>query len=88
MKHCVPVILRDCGDHPRVAKRMDITKKLLAASKCDVMQVHSVGKGLLARMFSLAYIGDFVSFYLAIINKTDPTPVDRIVFLKKELAGI
>jgi glucose/mannose-6-phosphate isomerase len=33
------------------------------------------------------YIGDFVSFYLAILNATDPTPVDRITYLKKQLAA-
>jgi glucose/mannose-6-phosphate isomerase len=37
-------------------------------------------------MFSLIYTGDFVSFYLAILNKRDPTPVERIKYLKEQLA--
>ncbi|HDL02639.1 MAG TPA: hypothetical protein ENH25_00750, partial [candidate division Zixibacteria bacterium] len=30
-------------------------------------------------------IGDFASFYLAVLNKIDPTPVKVIDFLKAEL---
>jgi glucose/mannose-6-phosphate isomerase len=45
-----------------------------------------MGESALARMFSLAYVGDFVSFYLAILNGIDPTPVRMIDYLKKELA--
>jgi glucose/mannose-6-phosphate isomerase len=45
-----------------------------------------VGKGLLSRIFSLVYMGDFVSLYLAILNRRDPTPVERVTYLKKELA--
>jgi len=86
LKDFVAVILRDSGDNPRVAKRMDITKKILAKAGVKVIEVNSRGSSLLARIFSLIYIGDFVSFYLAILNKLDPTPVERIAYLKKELA--
>ena len=39
----------------------------------------------MARMFSLIYVGDFMSFYLAILNEEDPTPVKRIDYLKRRL---
>jgi glucose/mannose-6-phosphate isomerase len=39
-------------------------------------------------MFSLIYIGDFVSFYLAILYGIDPTPVEKVTFLKNELAKV
>ena len=80
------IMLRDCGDNPRVAKRMDIVKKIVKAEGVKVIEVDSIGKGLLARIFSLIYIGDYVSFYLAVLNKLDPTPVDRIAYLKREMA--
>ena len=85
LKKIVVVILRDPYDHPRVSKRMDITKALLNKGGVKVMEVSSSGDSRLARVFSLLYIGDFVSFYLAMLNRTDPTPVDRITYLKKEL---
>lgn len=87
LKDCAVVILRDGGDHPRVAKRMDITEKLIRSRCASITEVHSSGKGLLARIFSLVYTGDFVSFYLAMLNRCDPTPVARITYLKKQLSG-
>jgi glucose/mannose-6-phosphate isomerase len=39
----------------------------------------------MARMFSLIYLGDLVSYYLAILNQADPSPVACIEDLKKEL---
>lgn len=86
LKDCAVVILRDSQDHPRVAKRMDITEKLIRSKCASITEVRSSGKGLLARMFSLVYTGDFVSFYLAMLNKCDPTPVDRIKYLKEQLS--
>ena len=44
--------------------------------------------GRLARVYSLMYIGDFVSYYLAILNNIDPAPVETIDYLKKELGKI
>lgn len=88
LKECVAIILRDAADHPRISKRMDVTKNLLKKDKVKVLEVSSSGKELLARIFSLVYIGDFVSFYLAILNGIDPTPVKKITMIKKELAKI
>ena len=86
LKNLAVIMLRDRGDNPRIAKRMDIVEKIVASQGVKTIEVNSRGKGLLARIFSLIYIGDYVSFYLAILNKCDPTPVDRITYLKKEMA--
>jgi len=59
---------------------------ILKKSKFHVLELESEGKSPLERMLSLIYTGDFVSFYLSILNKTNPTPVDRITYLKKQLA--
>ena len=86
LKDFVAIILRDAGDSSRISKRMDITKKIIAREKIEVIEAASSGSALLARIFSLIYTGDFVSFYLAILNECDPTPVERIDYLKKELS--
>jgi glucose/mannose-6-phosphate isomerase len=86
LKRFAVVVLRDKADDPRVARRMDITEKLIAGSCGGITKVRSRGRGLLARIFSLVHIGDFTSLYLAVLNGRDPTPVERITYLKKELA--
>lgn len=88
VKGCVAVILRDAADHPRVSKRMDIVRAILKKEKVKVLEVYSSGLELLARIFSLVYTGDFVSFYLAILNGVDPTPVKNITVMKKKLARV
>lgn len=85
IKDFVVVILRDRADHPRIARRMDITHSIIKEMAAEVIEVWSKGEGLLARIYSLIYIGDFISFYLAVLNGVDPTPVERIDYLKREL---
>jgi glucose/mannose-6-phosphate isomerase len=36
-------------------------------------------------MFSAIYLGDFVSYYLALWNRVDPSPVEIIEGMKKKL---
>jgi len=80
------IILRDKDDHPQIKKRMDIVKPLIEDTGTEVIEVESRGNSDLERMFSLIQIGDFVSYYLAILNKQDPTPVITIEMLKAALA--
>ena len=80
------VLLRDTEDHPRVQLRMNITKEIIRGLADGITEVQSEGKSLLTRLFSLIYLGDWVSFYLAVLNSVDPTPVKKIDFLKNELA--
>ncbi len=85
LKRFVAVILRDKQDHPQVKKRIEISKEILEKEGVRVEEIWSQGKSLLARTFSLIYLGDFASYYLAILNGEDPTPVKRIDYLKKRL---
>jgi len=81
----IVVILKDRDDHPRIKKRMVIVKGIIEKEGVKVSEIESCGETLLSRMFSLIQLGDFASFFLAILNKEDPTPVKVIDFLKNEL---
>jgi len=85
-KNFVVLMLRDKDMHRRVTTRMDITRGILKDEDISVLEIWSRGQNLLSRIFSLIYIGDFISFYLAILYGIDPTPVDRVTYLKKRLA--
>lgn len=88
MREMQVIFLRDKNDHPRVKVRMDITKGVIAEHTQHITEVWSEGASLLARMFSLVYLGDWVSFYLAILHNVDPTPVKVIDYLKDELSKV
>jgi glucose/mannose-6-phosphate isomerase len=81
------IILKDKEDHPRIKLRMQIVKNIIQKKKVKVFEIESQGEGLLSRIFSLIQLGDFTSFYIAILNQVDPTPVEVIDYLKKELAS-
>ncbi|MCX7929110.1 MAG: bifunctional phosphoglucose/phosphomannose isomerase [Chlorobi bacterium] len=81
------VLLRDPDDHARIALRFDALGTILQTS--GVRTIHALrgrGNSLLARMMSLLYLGDWTSYYLALLNGVDPTPVPVITQLKQILA--
>jgi len=79
-------IVRDAGDHRRTGFRMAIVRKMIADLGIPVTEVETAGQSSLARMFSVIQWGDFASYYLAILNGVDPTPIAAIDHLKQELA--
>jgi len=70
----------------RVEQRREITRKIIEDKVAEFIFCPTKGKGKMARMFSLIFLGDLVSYYLAILNQVDPSPVACIEDLKKELA--
>lgn len=81
------VYLRDREMHPRVLKRMAVTKDIISQHADGIIEVESKGDSLLARIFSLIFLGDMVSLYLAILNGVDPTAIGNINFVKKSLSS-
>ena len=82
---CHVIQLRDPIAPSQTQRRMDITAELIQPHTAGITQVHSDGKSLLARLLSLVTIGDWTSFYLAILYAQNPTPVARIEELKRRL---
>ena len=78
------ILIRDKFDNDRIKKRMDICKEIMEVY-VDVEEVQTQGESLLARMFSTIYLGDFVSYYMAIGNRADPSPVEIIEGMKQKL---
>jgi len=88
MKQIEVIVLRDKGDHQRVQSRMAITKEIIEPLSSSVTEIFSEGESLLGRIFDLIYLGDWCSFYLAILSGIDPTPVKKIDYMKKKLAEV
>jgi glucose/mannose-6-phosphate isomerase len=80
------VFLRDRMEHPQVQRRFELTKEIIKPKAGVVHEVWSEGSSPLARIFSVIYLGDFVSLYMAYLNEIDPTPVQVIEMLKQKLS--
>ena len=86
-ENAVVLMLRSNHDHPRVQVRWDVTEELLEREGVDVETVEGRGESALAQMLSVIHFGDYVSYYLTMLNGVDPTPVETIAFLKRRLAN-
>jgi glucose/mannose-6-phosphate isomerase len=80
------VILRDDAELERMKKRIEITKSLISGFVGGISEVWAQGRSRLEKLMSLIQFGDYLSVYLAVIAGIDPTPVEIIEKLKKELA--
>jgi len=80
------LMLRSSSLNPRNLLRYEATARLLTRAGVAYEIVEARGQSTLAQMLSLILLGDHTSFYLAILNEVDPTPVDAIDFVKRYLA--
>lgn len=78
------ILIRDRKEHPEVRKRMDVTRDMLE-ERLEVQEVFTKGESLLCRMLSTIYLGDMMSYHLALYKRIDPTPIEMIDRLKKAL---
>lgn len=80
------VLLRSPRLHPRTLVRYDVVADVLNQAGIGHRIVDGAGESALSQMMSQVLLGDWASYYLAILNETDPTPVKVIDYLKKRLA--
>ena len=85
LKKIVVLMLEDDEDNERIKLRMEITSEIMKKYADNIIKIKGEGNKRLERIFDLVYLGDWVSYYLAILNKIDPTPVEAINFLKNKL---
>ena len=80
------IFLYDQDDNKRVKKRMRIVRDLVEDQTASIHALSTRGESRLTRLFSLIQLADWTSFYLAILNEVDPTPIAKIDLLKSRLA--
>ena len=80
------VLLRDSEEHPQVALRAEVSAELARERALTVVQLRAEGASSFARLASLVGVTDYASAYLALLQGTDPTPVDAITALKQRIA--
>ena len=82
------VIFRSDYEHPRSSVRLNISKEIIEKKTSSVVECHAKGNSLIAQSFYHILLGDWISVYLADLNKVDSVEVKVINYLKAELAKI
>ncbi len=73
-------------EHQRILKRFEISDRLLSGRRPKATPIQLAGDTPLRQLLWASIFADFASIYVAILNNVDPTPVDLVEKLKKELA--
>jgi glucose/mannose-6-phosphate isomerase len=79
------VLLRDRGESAEIARRFGVLHDLIAPSAGGVSEVWGRGEGRLARLLSLTYLGQWASYYLAVLRGRDPWSVPLLDEMKRRL---
>lgn len=77
--------LRSSFDHPRIEKRFEVSAKLLSGKRPHPEGIQLQGSTMIEQMLWGALLADMTSVYLALLNGVEPTKVELIEKLKKEL---
>ena len=80
-----PILLQGTDDFLKTKERWEIIKEYFSTKNIDFEEVYSVEGNIISKLVCLIYLLDYTSIYLAVLSKTDPSPVDAIDFVKKKL---
>jgi len=80
--------LSDESDQERISIRQKISEKILKTIVKNQFEISLHGSSRFDRLLHLIHFGDWVSLWCAYLHGTDPSPVDKISRLKKELTNL
>ncbi len=72
------VLLRHNNEAPRVAKRFEVAKTMLAEKTALLTEVKLPGQYHLTALCSAMYFGDLTAYYLSLLNGVDPESIALI----------
>jgi glucose/mannose-6-phosphate isomerase len=79
------ILIEGQDDFIKTKERWEIIKKFFENNNIEYKEIFSTNGGILTKLIQLVYLFDYTSIYLAIIKKIDPTPVEAIDFIKKNI---
>ena len=74
--------------YPRASTHYRLTRDLLDSHSLPNYQVKAIGKSSLAQTLSAIFIGDFVSYYLAVLYGVDPSATPLLDEMKQRLKAM
>src|SRR5258705_3151036 len=80
------LLLRSDRDNPRHKLRFEVTRELLDRARIPHKTLQFAGRNMLSEVLQMVLFTDYVSFYIALLNGADPSPVKSIDYLEDRLA--
>ena len=82
------VLLKPENLHPRTELRYRVTQALLERESIPCLVVGGRGESALSQMLSAILLGDYTSYYLALLQGIDPSLTTSIDFIKEQLSNL
>ncbi len=81
----IPILIEGKDDHIKTKERWKIIKEFFQENNIKFKEISSIEGNILSKLVNLIYLLDYSTIYKAVLDKTDPSPVKSIVFIKERL---
>lgn len=82
------VLMIDSNFYPQIIqKRAALTQEVVEKNNVEVLKYQPQGSNEIAQVFDLLLFGGYLSFYLAILYKQDPSVIPWVDYFKEKLAS-
>lgn len=89
LKNLTQIIVFESDLYSRkVQQRIKITEEVLVKQGYEITKIKPEGKTKLMQALETIQFGEFVSFYLAMLNNLDPAPIIWVDYFKKRMSEI
>lgn len=85
-KNFVFVFIESEFYHPRIQKRIELTKEIVRKNKIKTLSIKLTGRNKLEQSFELLQLGSWLTYYLGVLNKVNPVEIKWVDWFKKELS--
>lgn len=83
----VVILLSSHFDHPEIVKRQSLWHEQLNHQGIQAEIIEAQGEDIWSNKLSLIYLGDWASYYLALLHRVDPEEIQIIKNLKSKLGA-
>lgn len=80
------LMMRTPEDHPGTQRRMELSKEIISRYTDLIIELIPQGESRIERAYYLIYLGDWISYYMAVDRGVDMIEIEVIDYFKAELA--
>jgi len=80
-----PILIKGKDDYIKTKERWEVLTQFFHKENIDYFEIKSINGSILSKIVNLIFLLDYCSIYHAILNNTDPSPVNAIDFIKKRI---
>ena len=81
----IPIMIKGADDYIKTKERWEILKKFFYEKDIEYKEIFSGEGNILTKLMRLIYLLDYASIYKSVLSEMDPSPVESINFIKKNL---